>query len=748
MESTARAERFELPSASPAYLWEVSQKPVSVRIPFTIVDRLEGEAMETFRSLNSRGSEIGGVLFGKTSTGEPALISIDDYELIACDYSRGPLYRLSDADLGRFDRIIAQHAASGEVPVVGFFRSHTRKGVALDAEDLILFETRFKDPRKIALLIRPFATKASTGGIFIWEGGSVRGEASHREFPFRSSQLSAFRPGGESSDGGMAIAGIGGALPAPSVPKTATRAQIVPIASRREIAPAIPALAAETSLPEVAPEGNPPVSSAAPAAAPEAKIPAVQPSEPAPVPPAAAPVPEPAAKAAPASKTSPAQKAEPAARAVPDLKTPPAPKAELAVTAEPAAKPAPAERTEPAPPVAPVATAVVAPTAKREELPDKSEPAPLPEPLFARLATPEVQPATAARAVNSKLTWAAVGAVVPVVLMVLLFLYPGLLRRGPKSPFTPAVDNSALALRVERTGGELQLSWNRNSDPIRVATGGVLSISDGPQHQDVVMDLPLLQKGSINYTPATSDVVFRLEISGKGSKPASEMVRALSTRPSPMPSADPAGAKPGTPSGKPADNPASNPTVTAAAPAAADQAQPEEEPAKTPARPLKPFQAESLSQRLHPAPAASTDLPDAPSVGRGIAPAVSVPGINMNAIAPPMAPPAPAAPSPSLPAEKAIATGGQIQPAVLIRRKEPDYPRLARETGAKGTVELMATIGADGKVKKVSVVKGHPMLVKAASDAVMQWVYKPTILNGVAVEAQTQVLVNFMGEGR
>jgi periplasmic protein TonB len=58
----------------------------------------------------------------------------------------------------------------------------------------------------------------------------------------------------------------------------------------------------------------------------------------------------------------------------------------------------------------------------------------------------------------------------------------------------------------------------------------------------------------------------------------------------------------------------------------------------------------------------------------------------------------------------------------------------------------MATIGVDGKVKKVTVVKGHPMLVKAASDAVLQWLYKPTMLNGLPVEGQTQVLVNFVGD--
>src|SRR5262245_25786124 len=103
MESTARVERFELQSASlPAYSWEVPQKPVIVRIPYPVIDKLEGEAVENFRSLNSRGSEIGGVLFGKASNGEPILVSVEDYELITCDYSRGPLYRLGDADLAKF----------------------------------------------------------------------------------------------------------------------------------------------------------------------------------------------------------------------------------------------------------------------------------------------------------------------------------------------------------------------------------------------------------------------------------------------------------------------------------------------------------------------------------------------------------------------------------------------------------------------------------------------------------------------
>src|SRR5947209_5539872 len=133
IESTARAERYELQtSSSPFFTWEVPHKPVSVRIPFSLIDRLEREAVESFRSLTSKGSEIGGLLVGNVSPGSPLVVSIADYELIACDYSRGPLYRLSDTDMGRFERAIEQRLAAGS-GVAGFFRSQTRKGVALDS---------------------------------------------------------------------------------------------------------------------------------------------------------------------------------------------------------------------------------------------------------------------------------------------------------------------------------------------------------------------------------------------------------------------------------------------------------------------------------------------------------------------------------------------------------------------------------------------------------------------------------------
>src|SRR5204863_2107541 len=114
IESTARAERYDLQtSTSSFFLWEVPQKPVAVRIPYDLMDRLEREAVESFRSVTSRGSEIGGLLIGTATAGSPLVVSIAEYQLIECAYSRGPLYRLSEADLVTFQRAIQQRQASG-----------------------------------------------------------------------------------------------------------------------------------------------------------------------------------------------------------------------------------------------------------------------------------------------------------------------------------------------------------------------------------------------------------------------------------------------------------------------------------------------------------------------------------------------------------------------------------------------------------------------------------------------------------
>jgi len=126
--------------------------------------------------------------------------------------------------------------------------------------------------------------------------------------------------------------------------------------------------------------------------------------------------------------------------------------------------------------------------------------------------------------------------------------------------------------------------------------------------------------------------------------------------------------------------------------------------------------------------------------------AASVEDLMKSVIAPPGATPPsvpPPAPAPSGQAPQRIRVGGNVQAANLIHKVEPVYPPLAAQNGIEGTVRFTVIIDKEGHVSNVQLVTGHPVLVEAARNAVMQWMYKPTLLNGLPVEVVTQVDVSF-----
>ena len=92
---------------------------------------------------------------------------------------------------------------------------------------------------------------------------------------------------------------------------------------------------------------------------------------------------------------------------------------------------------------------------------------------------------------------------------------------------------------------------------------------------------------------------------------------------------------------------------------------------------------------------------------------------------------------------KKIQIGGAIQQTKLIRQPHPIYPPEAKVARVQGVVQLQAVIAADGTVKDLQLVSGHPLLAEAAMEAVRQWVYQPTLLNGEPVEVSTRIDVNF-----
>jgi len=83
----------------------------------------------------------------------------------------------------------------------------------------------------------------------------------------------------------------------------------------------------------------------------------------------------------------------------------------------------------------------------------------------------------------------------------------------------------------------------------------------------------------------------------------------------------------------------------------------------------------------------------------------------------------------------------QIDPAMLIHRVEPAYPALAKQTHREGRVELRAIIGTDGSIQSLQIVASDPLFDLSAKEAVSQWRYRPTILNGQPVEIDTFITV-------
>jgi TonB family protein len=86
---------------------------------------------------------------------------------------------------------------------------------------------------------------------------------------------------------------------------------------------------------------------------------------------------------------------------------------------------------------------------------------------------------------------------------------------------------------------------------------------------------------------------------------------------------------------------------------------------------------------------------------------------------------------------------GIVKRGELIHRVEPIYPVLAREQRTEGTVRLNVSLGEDGSVRKVTVLGGPPLLLQAAADAVKQWKYAPTTLDGRPIESDREVSLVF-----
>src|SRR5262249_40956156 len=100
-------------------------------------------------------------------------------------------------------------------------------------------------------------------------------------------------------------------------------------------------------------------------------------------------------------------------------------------------------------------------------------------------------------------------------------------------------------------------------------------------------------------------------------------------------------------------------------------------------------------------------------------------------------------PKPQSAAQPRIIRVSDLHLAKLIRKVDPVFPQLAKQARVQGTVQVEAIIAVDGHMRDVRAVSGHPLLIPAAIEAVRQWIYEPTVLNGEKVEVSAPITVNF-----
>lgn len=319
-----------------------------------------------------------------------------------------------------------------------------------------------------------------------------------------------------------------------------------------------------------------------------------------------------------------------------------------------------------------------------------------------------------------------------------LLIFPGLhLAKRPSPGSSP--DASSVSLHVERSAGDLLLTWGRDSDAIRGATHAVLSITDGERHEDVDLDLALLRNGSIVYSPSSSDIVFQLTVMGKNSaQTQSKSVRVFELeqtqsdsllRPSPMPDS------PSPSPSKPVPARTSGARGQPAAPSVAVEAVGAQ--ARSAEVRLRPFQQpDSLASRRATRP---SDLPDAPSLNPG-GPQIQLVPLPGNPAAPVPPPAPPQATTPPAPQPR---VGGQVRAAQILTQTAPEYPLAARQARVQGSVVISAVVGADGHINSATTISGPPLLQNPAIAAVRQWVYKPATFNGIPIESETRIVLNF-----
>ena len=341
-------------------------------------------------------------------------------------------------------------------------------------------------------------------------------------------------------------------------------------------------------------------------------------------------------------------------------------------------------------------------------------------------------------------------------------------RGGPSSfslnapstePKPQSASVSPFQLNVEAQGTGLNIRWDARSAAIAQAREGQLTISEANKTPAVIpLTAQQLTIGHIYFQSAAERLEVQLEAVATTGGVSRESVLALSSIQRP---AAPVAASATTAAAS------QQAKAVAAAPPVAPVRKVETIPipAKTVSDSGPPVESKSLSDsstqsrpiaRTFTAPASNRSPVRVPVIDQLAMPTVqpSQPtpmpmniaannGVLATRLAPPPPAPAPAAAAVPQTAPQPLRVTSSLQAAKLVRKVSPVYPQVAIAGHVQGLVKFTAVISKEGTIANLQMMGGPSVFAKPAMDAVRQWVYQPTLLNGAPVEVVTEIDVNF-----
>jgi hypothetical protein len=169
--------------SSSFHLWHVPGKPVSICLSHDVAQALRKRRRRWFGLLRGRAPENGGILLGtEERDGEQLVLRIEDSLEVPCEHLFGPSYCLSGDDQDNLRRALDEFR-TGRTRPLGFYRTHTRRGHALDQDDLLLLSEFFPRDTDLALLVKRRAFRRSLAVFFLAQDASVEPDSRCLQVP-------------------------------------------------------------------------------------------------------------------------------------------------------------------------------------------------------------------------------------------------------------------------------------------------------------------------------------------------------------------------------------------------------------------------------------------------------------------------------------------------------------------------------------------------------------------------------------